>query len=96
MAAGNPAARKRAARESAEARPKCPRCGKTLEERHFRTLKVDVCPDSHGVWLDPGELEMILHMPRAEMLRVVDETLQPEFVGLWLREPGADKQRGAM
>jgi hypothetical protein len=22
-----------------------------------------------------------------EMLRVVDETMQPEFVGLWLREP---------
>jgi amino acid transporter len=31
-----------------------------------------------------------------EMLRVVDETVQPEFVGLWLREPGTDKQRGAM
>lgn len=27
----------------------------------------------------------------AEMLRVVDETMQPEFVGLWLRESGADR-----
>jgi len=27
----------------------------------------------------------------AAMLRVVDETVQPEFVGLWLREPGVDK-----
>jgi hypothetical protein len=25
------------------------------------------------------------------MLRVVDKTMQPEFVGLWLREPGVDK-----
>jgi hypothetical protein len=30
----------------------------------------------------------------AEMLRVVDETMQPEFVGLWLREPGSDRSRG--
>ena len=63
----------RARREAAEKRPKCPRCTKRLEERHFRTLKVDVCPEGHGVWLDPGELEMILHLPRAEMLRVVHE-----------------------
>ena len=63
----------RAEREVSEKRPKCSRCGKSLDERLFRTLKVDVCPDGHGVWLDPGELEMILHMPRAEMLRVVHE-----------------------
>jgi hypothetical protein len=25
------------------------------------------------------------------MLRVVDETVQPEFVGLWLRKPGSDR-----
>ena len=63
----------RRAREAADRRPKCSHCHKVLDERHFRTLKVDVCPDGHGVWLDPGELEMILHMPRAEMLRVVHE-----------------------
>jgi hypothetical protein len=63
----------RAAREAADKRAKCPRCAKVLEERHFRTLKIDVCPDGHGVWLDPGELEMVLHLPRAEMLRVVHE-----------------------
>jgi hypothetical protein len=28
-----------------------------------------------------------------ELLRVVDETVQPEFMGLWLREPGSDIQR---
>jgi hypothetical protein len=36
---------------------------------------------------DETELERLT----AEMLRVVDETMQPEFVGLWLREPGPDK-----
>jgi hypothetical protein len=29
----------------------------------------------------------------AEMLRVVDETMQPEFVGLWLRESGREEKR---
>src|SRR5207249_1328095 len=32
---------------------------------------------------DETDLEQLT----AEMLRVVDETMQPEFVGLWLREP---------
>lgn len=27
------------------------------------------------------------------MLRVADETMQPEFVGVWLREPAAVKTR---
>jgi len=27
----------------------------------------------------------------SELLRVVDDTMQPEFVGVWLREPGSDK-----
>jgi hypothetical protein len=25
---------------------------------------------------------------------VVDTTMRPEFVGLWLREPDSDKERG--
>jgi hypothetical protein len=36
---------------------------------------------------DETELERLT----AELLRVVDETMQPEFVGLWLREPSSDK-----
>jgi uncharacterized paraquat-inducible protein A len=63
----------RSAKESAEQRPKCPRCHQPLEERSFKSLKLDVCIVGHGVWLDAGELEMILHLPRAEFLRVVGE-----------------------
>ena len=38
---------------------KCPKCGHDLHEREFRQVKVDVCPNCHGMWLDAGESEMI-------------------------------------
>jgi len=63
----------REAKELAEKRPKCPRCGEPLTERTFRNLKLDACIAGHGVWLDDGELEMVLHLPRAELLRVVGD-----------------------
>ena len=63
----------REAREQAKPRLKCPRCGSAeLHERDFQNLKLDVCGTCHGVWFDGGELEMVLHMPRAEMLKVVN------------------------
>src|SRR5262245_8422220 len=40
-----------------------------------------------GVRRDETDLERLT----AEMLGVVDGTMLPEFVGLWLKEPGADK-----
>ncbi len=38
---------------------KCPKCGGDLNEKDFQHVKVDVCPDCHGMWLDAGEMEMI-------------------------------------
>ena len=63
----------REAKEAEQKRPKCPRCGTPLQERAFKNLTVDVCKSGHGLWLDAGELEMVLHLPRAELLRVVGE-----------------------
>ena len=37
---------------------KCPKCGGDLAERDMRGIKVDVCGDCQGVWLDAGELEL--------------------------------------
>ena len=61
----------RAAREKADANPNCPRDGAELEQRDFKNVKVDFCPKCKGVWFDGGELEMILHMPRTDVLRIV-------------------------
>lgn len=61
----------RVARGKAQPRLTCPRCGSELAEREFNNVKLDVCPSCHGVWFDAGELEMVLHMPRSELLRAV-------------------------
>jgi hypothetical protein len=60
-----------AERAKASQRLRCPRDGGDLEERAFQNVRIDVCPKCHGVWLDTGELEMVLHLPRAELLRAV-------------------------
>lgn len=38
---------------------KCPKCGADLQEREFSKVKVDVCPECHGMWLDAGEMDLI-------------------------------------
>ncbi|MCE9601566.1 MAG: zf-TFIIB domain-containing protein [Gemmatimonadetes bacterium] len=38
---------------------KCPKCGADLREQEFEHLKVDVCPDCRGMWLDAGEIDLI-------------------------------------
>lgn len=41
---------------------KCPKCGADLKETDHHHVKIDVCTDCGGVWLDAGELEMIEHV----------------------------------
>ena len=38
---------------------KCPKCGEDLTEQELLNVKVDVCPNCHGMWLDNGEITMI-------------------------------------
>ena len=38
---------------------KCPKCDGTLIETDFETIKIDVCNNCSGVWLDAGELTQI-------------------------------------
>ena len=41
---------------------KCPKCGANLAETDYHHVKVDVCAECKGMWLDAGELEMITHV----------------------------------
>ena len=50
---------------------KCPKCGADLEERVFHHVKIDVCPECKGTWMDAGELEMIGYVKRNEFSRFI-------------------------
>jgi hypothetical protein len=66
----------RASRAKTQPRLVCPRCSAQLTEREFQNIHIDVCGKCHGVWFDAGELEMVLHVPRADLLRVVSEVAE--------------------
>lgn len=39
---------------------KCPMCNVAMREVDRRGIRIDVCPECRGVWLDGGELEKLL------------------------------------
>jgi uncharacterized protein len=45
---------------------KCPVCGGHMHEFQYRlyNLKLDLCPEKHGFWLDAGEDERVLEIMR--------------------------------
>lgn len=50
---------------------KCPKCGSDLVEKTFHAVKIDVCPECKGTWMDAGELEMLGYVKRNEFSRFV-------------------------
>lgn len=50
---------------------KCPKCGGDLKERSFHQVKIDVCQDCKGTWLDHGELEILAHVEQNEFSRFI-------------------------
>jgi len=39
---------------------KCPRCDGRLVETDFENVKIDVCENCSGAWLDAGELAQVV------------------------------------
>ena len=39
---------------------KCPKCDGNLVESDYENIKIDVCENCTGVWLDAGELAQIV------------------------------------
>jgi hypothetical protein len=49
---------------------RCPKDGADLVEREFHNVKIDVCSECKGIWLDPGELELIKVVDRNPVRRL--------------------------
>lgn len=39
---------------------RCPKCGGKLAEKKIVDVVVDECPECQGIYLDPGELELLV------------------------------------
>ena len=58
---------------SATSGMRCPRCQGDLREDVHHSVRIDVCVNCRGVWLDRGEMHMLAHVEPAAMLRVIQE-----------------------
>ena len=38
---------------------KCPKCGADMKEEDHGPVKVDICPECHGMFLDAGEMAIL-------------------------------------
>jgi len=50
---------------------KCPKDGADLQEREVESVKVDVCPECQGIWLDHGELDLLKQLSQRSSNRVM-------------------------
>jgi hypothetical protein len=51
---------------------RCPKCGAQLAEQEVQHIKVDVCPQCNGTWLDAGELDLLRQTGRQGLGRLFD------------------------
>lgn len=38
----------------------CPLCKTTMLEHHYKSIEIDLCPNCPTIWLDPGELKIVV------------------------------------
>lgn len=43
---------------------RCPKCGAEMREIELVNVKIDRCPECNGIYLDSGEIEILLQMQK--------------------------------
>ena len=72
---------------------RCPLCNVPVREVRRRGVKIDVCPECRGVWLDAGELERMLASAEAWEEEDFRSRERDEEVVLYPRHPYGRKRR---
>jgi hypothetical protein len=55
---------------------RCPKCGGHLVTEEFHKVQIDRCPDCHGVWLDQGEIDVVMaHEDKGLLSKALGEFL---------------------
>lgn len=64
-------AREKSAQTAAERKShymKCPKDGSDLHSEAFHGVQIDRCDECHGIWLDGGEIELLMKSDDTGML----------------------------
>ena len=49
---------------------RCPKCGMELIEIDYKKIKIDMCSECDGVWLDAGEMGQVAKMDKIGLDRL--------------------------
>jgi uncharacterized C2H2 Zn-finger protein len=55
---------------------RCPRCGGHLKHQVHHHVRIEVCPDCGGTWLDKGELALLEHVDKSNIRRFMRDVFR--------------------
>lgn len=50
---------------------RCPKCGAALVTENFHGVQIERCPEDGGIWLDAGEIDLLMKQEDQGILRRV-------------------------
>lgn len=65
-----------------ERKIRCPKCGKKMEKGYWEKVSdilLDHCRQGHGIWLDKGELNILLHSRKTDIDNRISTILRGIF-----------------
>jgi Zn-finger nucleic acid-binding protein len=64
---------------------KCPRCGAQLVETERRGIKIESCPECHGMWVDQGEIDLLIKASEAHPTQHMMQHMMQDIISFFHR-----------